>query len=132
MTDPTRLTFVIPGPPVPWARKRTNGKQRFTPNKSPQAAAKHRIKAAAYTAAHKAGWAMTTKAVGMELRVIARRTPKCRPDVDNYLKLVMDAIQGILIKDDSQVTRETTEKMDARDYQGEEARERTEVEIWLR
>ncbi len=130
MTDPTRLAFVIPGPPVPWARARRKGKQYFTAPK--QEAAKHRVRAAAHNAARKAGWELTTKAVGISIHIVARRERVSRPDLDNYAKLVLDAIQGILIKDDCQAVKLFVGKCDARDYQGEEARERTEVEIWLR
>ncbi len=127
MTDPTRLTFVIPGPPVPWARARRKGKQYFTAPK--QEAAKHRVRAAAHNAARKAGWDLTGKAVGISIHIYARSGQASRPDLDNYAKLVMDAIQGILIKDDCQIVSVTMSKSDVRVMGGEE---RTEVGIWLR
>ena len=32
-----------------------------------------------------------------------KRLPAKRPDLDQYIKLVLDALQGVLYKDDSQV-----------------------------
>lgn len=40
-----------------------------------------------------------------------RELPCTRPDVDNYLKLVLDAANGILFDDDAQVVLATVEKI---------------------
>lgn len=48
-----------------------------------------------------------------------------KPDLDNILKAVMDALEGVVYRNDSQVARIVCEKHRA--AQGEE--ERTEIEI---
>ena len=42
--------------------------------------------------------------------------PTSKPDTDNYLKTVMDAMNGIVYIDDSQVTMHTARKLYAEEY----------------
>ena len=59
--------------------------------------------------------------VEMEIRLYFKR--KGKHDVDNYSKLILDSLNGILLEDDGQIQRLTIEK-----FQAEEGR--AEIEIY--
>lgn len=100
------IRFDVPGPPVVW--KRAQGRNRFTdPVHKSQA---ETIK----VLARQAGVRPSPLPVPMALRVIAYlprpKVPagpfpvgKRSGDVDNYLKLVADALEGIAYENDSQI-----------------------------
>jgi Holliday junction resolvase RusA-like endonuclease len=113
------IDFFVPGTPVAWARTR-GGKTTKPFTGSAQRAAKQHI-----------GWCakLATPACivkrPVELRVhVSYPWPKSwsakkrsentwktsRPDADNHLKLVMDALNGILWHDDAQVCAATVTK----------------------
>lgn len=100
--------FAIAGDPVAWARPRFNNGRAFTADR--QRGAKDSL-----------SWAI---AMGWGKPKIPRETPVSlcvefvfraakkkdigqlrprRPDIDNLLKLVMDAMQGVVFEDDGQI-----------------------------
>lgn len=42
---------------------------------------------------------------------VKRDYPSVRPDIDNYIKAVLDALQGIVFKDDGQIIKLYAEKI---------------------
>jgi Holliday junction resolvase RusA-like endonuclease len=117
------IRISIPGEPVAWARARSNGARRFTPAK--QAAW---MKHAQHYAVQQYG-PLPPVTDALSLHVIAtfaipqswtksrksaarggtlRHTSK--PDASNILKLVEDAMNGVVFVDDAQVTRALVEK----------------------
>ncbi len=115
------LTFSVPGQPAGWQRARTNGKRRFdTPE---QEARKAEIQIRARRALAAIG-AQQVAPAGEPLRCFARAVfdvpkswpkwrraealagrihPTSRPDGDNILKLLGDALNGVVWSDDAQV-----------------------------
>ena len=112
----TRLEFVIPGVPMAWARARTNGTTHFTA--APQRAYK---RAAGLLAARAmagrpgfvgavaialvavfeppASWSKKARAAALAGEVV----PTVKPDWDNLGKLVSDAMNAVVYKDDAQI-----------------------------
>ena len=106
------ITFEIEGDPVAFARARSNGRQRFTPPK--QRHFMQIVRDAAIRAKGKNSiW--IDRPVAMELTAVfaypeswpmKRKHPHykiSKPDVDNCGKIVADACNGILFKDDAQI-----------------------------
>lgn len=113
------VRVVVPGNPVPWARARRKGKRYFT---APEVAAHATVVRQAWMAAGRPhlpqGVACTLSArfhlarpedhwgTGRnagQLRPSAPPDPIGRPDIDNYVKLVADALNGHWWHDDSQI-----------------------------
>ncbi len=115
----TAVEFTVAGRPVPWARTRTNGRRRFTPAKQRD----HAASVAGYAdrarrAARLPVWTVITLHVHAEFRYptpkrgAAEGTPRPgRPDIDNLLKLVLDALNGIVWADDALVVSITATKV---------------------
>lgn len=102
------LEVTVEGMPIPWARPRFNGGRAFThPN---QLKAKLRLKSLLKSQWPKGPVEGSAMLVELTFLYRARRkadlgSPKVtRPDGDNLAKLVLDAANGILWTDDSQVT----------------------------
>ena len=110
-----RIYFQIPGQPVPWARARTKGTVHFTPKKQrlEKGAIQYHAKAAMgnkplfsgplhlavqFVYSHPKSWTEAKK------RKPESRWKTSRPDADNLLKLVKDALNGVVYHDDAQVT----------------------------
>lgn len=103
-----KVSFVIPGVPVAWARPRFNHGRGFTAPKQKEAKT-----AMAWQIAM--GWARPKVPVeqGVVLRVqfVFRAVRKkdigthraMKPDVDNLMKMVADAAIGIVYEDDRQI-----------------------------
>ena len=98
------IRFEVPGPPVPWARTRGEGAGRFTPSRYRRY--KFHLKGCMHHAVLRhdqsdpEGWPHSGKYL-VALRAFfgdARHR-----DIDNVLKAVLDAGQGPLWKNDSQV-----------------------------
>lgn len=107
--------FVIRVEPVAWQRARSCGKRFFTAEKSMNfkqyvrgLLIRHRQEFVEYF----------NEAIFLEIKFVFNR-PKsvkrehmtARPDLDNYLKAVMDAFNGIVYKDDSQIVKFTASKV---------------------
>ena len=113
------IFFAVPGEPVPKARPRVVKGRAYTPRRT-------------VDAEEAIGWAFReampgheplTGWVGMRC-MFYTVTQKPRADIDNFLKLVSDALNGLAYVDDRQVD----------DIQGTRIRgtadPRTEIEIW--
>lgn len=107
------LRFIIPGDPVAFARAGTNGKRRYTPPK--QAAAMREIQLRAMQAFR--GRDFFEGALHVEIEAVYTAPPSwsakkkaeteyktSKPDVDNLCKLILDALTGIIWKDDQIVS----------------------------
>jgi len=126
-----RLSFVVHGPPVPKARARVvsrveNGKTKtrgVTPAKTRDYEKLVNLCALGARLKHGA-WPHVERSVhyGIKLRVFRSRDAG---DLDNYVKAVSDACNGVLWLDDSQIRR-----IDAMVDGCEKGRERVEVEVW--
>ena len=100
------ITFTILGPPVPWARARRAGNRYFVDAKT--AAYKQTLA----HAARLAGVKCIHQPHGVEVGITcflprpkkSGEFPTRRPDVDNFAKAVLDAMNdGLAWDDDSQV-----------------------------
>jgi len=113
------VRLIIPGPPVAWARARRRGGRYFTA--PAQAEYAERVRRAWLMAgrlrlpdgvvvavrgdfhlARPAGHYATGRNAG-QLRPSAPAWPLGRPDVDNLLKAPLDALTGLLYRDDAHV-----------------------------
>lgn len=108
------LQFTIPGPPVPWARARQNGKRFFTDPKV--AAFKELVALKAREAGARPQETPCTLAITAYLPIPASWSnlkkesarngyvhPVSKPDWDNLGKGISDALNGIAYVDDSQI-----------------------------
>lgn len=115
------LRFTIPGEPVAWARARLSGRAHFTPGKQRAAAGLIQVIAAeamAGAAPIEAPVAVTITAVwpwpksmSDKKKMLAGAHYKVsKPDADNIAKLVGDALNGIVWRDDALVARLNVQK----------------------
>lgn len=107
------LAFTVPGRPVPWARARSKGARRFEPQR--QRDHRELIEAEALAAWLKVRRTidvprLITAPVSVDVLFVYRLPkrptkvlPAGKPDVDNLLKLVLDALPGTLLADDALV-----------------------------
>ena len=113
------LSFTIPGRPVPWARAgRSKSGHSFTPKKQEDHA--ELVRAAAFSA--EPGLAMRGQALVGPLSLILsfcfefpkKRTKTemtSRPDLDNLVKQILDALNGFAFADDAQIVHVNASKM---------------------
>ena len=107
MRDPRELEFFLPFEPVAWERARACGKRFFTAPKS--AAYKRSIQnwiggRKQYFARFHEGPLEIEMTFGLHKPASSKRQFPCvRPDLDNYSKAVLDAMNEIAYKDDGQV-----------------------------
>jgi len=120
--------IVVPGEPVPWQRARRAGRVHFT---DPRVVAQKNRIALAARAAH-VDLAPRGSAVILGLSFVFMRPARSKnkdhvvkPDVDNLVKLTMDALTGIAWDDDTQVVSVHAHKM-----YGLEAFTQIEVNRW--
>ena len=110
----SKFILTIPGKPVPMGRPRVTMKRgkTWTYNPAECEQYKKKIKTFALKWAVKNNWFPVAKpdAVKMEVHVrldrpksIKRSLPTVTPDLDNFLKIVMDALNNITYEDDGQV-----------------------------
>lgn len=90
------LSIVIPSEPVPKARARTVRGHSYTPARTRVAQ-----DAVAWHARQSYRLSPMRGRVGIEIVFRCRSRRRC--DVDNLAKLVMDGMNGILYRDDSQI-----------------------------
>jgi len=113
-----RFSIFVPDEPVPKGRPRisTSTGYVYTPSRTQQS--EWRIRQLA-----QAEWSDPLE-VALELRlVVSLQTPQMpkkwigirqatkRPDLDNYIKTVLDALNGIVYLDDSQVVKISAQKV---------------------
>ena len=108
------VCITIPGEPVSFARAGSNGKRRFTPKKQADymTAARH------FAARAMEGRAPIEGPVEMEVEAVflvpdswsktkraAAVWKASKPDASNLVKIVEDAFNGIVYRDDAQIAR---------------------------
>jgi Holliday junction resolvase RusA-like endonuclease len=110
-----RVYFHVPTTPIPWARARTRGSVHFTPKK--QRAERDNVQlharramgnkppmngplrlAARFVYPYPKSWSEKRR------RLPESRWKTSKPDSDNLLKLLKDALNGVVYIDDAQVT----------------------------
>ena len=112
------LSVTVPGEPVPKGRARLGRGRTYTP-------------AATMEVEQRFGWAFRAAHVvrndcdDLGLRVTFRASTRQRRDLDNCVKLLCDAANGIVWRDDAQVTRIEAEMIRGSDDPG------TTVEVWV-
>ena len=90
-----RVSFVVPGNPVPWQRARSARGQRFT---APETRI-YRDKVRAH--AHNAR--VRPLAGPVQIACVFHRSTRHACDIDNLIKTVLDALNGVAYADDRQV-----------------------------
>lgn len=95
------VRFVVPGPVVPWQRAASVGARRFTPAKQRQY--QQLVRFHALAARPRGPW-LPSKASRYRVDVEAYLPDERRRDLDNIAKTVLDALNGVLYLDDSQIT----------------------------
>jgi Holliday junction resolvase RusA-like endonuclease len=95
----TGYAIKIPGEPIPKARPRVYQGHGITPKRTLDA--EKRVRAAFQTR-----YPDSTPNDGpVEISAVFYMSKRGRPDLDNLLKLVMDALNGLAYQDDAQVIR---------------------------
>ena len=100
------IYFTIPGPAVPKGRPRvTRTGHAYTPQRTKAYAEKVQWVAKAFAP-------KTPLSGPVSVRIVEYRkgTPEARPDIDNVLKNLLDAMNGLIWQDDSQVVQLFAEK----------------------
>ena len=95
------VRFVVPGPVVPWQRAASVGARRFTPAK--QRAYQATVRYHALAARPRGPW-LPSKHARYRVDVEAYLPDERRRDLDNIAKTILDALNGVLYLDDSQIT----------------------------
>lgn len=118
------IAFTVPGEPVPQPRPRVSTRGGFARAYVPKTHAVHAYREAIAAAARAAGAGVHGEPVSVVIDLVWQR-PKShmrksgvkpdapvlpRADVDNAAKAVLDSLNGIAWKDDSQVQRLVVEK----------------------
>ena len=102
------LTYVLPGRPVSWQRKRIDTRpgrkpRVFTSDKQRAATKAHRLRAiAALREAKLTGWPDADDEY--EVEVTAHYPTRVVGDTDRILSLVLDALEGVVYASDRQVS----------------------------
>lgn len=126
------LDVVVPGIPVAKGRPRfsANG-HAFTPDKTRKAeehlgnaVATHCLDAGLSVIGGRGGVLPLSGELAVEVVFVTKAKTTSRPDLDNLLKLVLDALNGIVWNDDSQVISIKTKK--AQDVNNP----RTHLRVW--
>jgi Holliday junction resolvase RusA-like endonuclease len=115
------LRFTIPGEPVAWARARLSGRVHFTPGKQRSAAGLIQVIASeAMSGAPPlevpvavtitAVWPWPKSMSEKKRRQSGAHYKVSKPDADNIAKLVGDALNGIVWRDDALVARLNIQK----------------------
>jgi Holliday junction resolvase RusA-like endonuclease len=93
------LIFEVPGPPLPWQRAKSYKGRRLTPKN--QRAYQQRIQWSAIAVMpDRSKWPLDAR---YSLEIDAYVTPKQRNDLDNLIKQVGDAGNGVLWADDRRI-----------------------------
>lgn len=123
-----KISFVVPGPPIPKARARVvqrDGKaSSFTPAKT-KAYERHIATIATAARSHHRQWPANTREPRFGLSVRVYRSTE-RGDLDNFIKSAKDALNGVLWADDWQVRRFCECFVE----ECENGRERLEIDVW--
>lgn len=112
---PVRYGFKIAGPLLAWQRPDSSGKRRF--NSKEQVAYQKMVGMLCLMARRKHNMPMLEKGVPVKLTVRAIfprpqihdpavRSHTVKPDLDNIVKSIKDALNGVAWRDDSQVCKD--------------------------
>lgn len=133
-----KISFVIPGPPYGQARARKGKYNMYDPASNTEYKAKVKAKylearglidpvdgpvrllVMAYVAIPKSALRKRT-----EDKIKEGEICLCKPDTDNITKIIMDGLNGVAYKDDSQVFSECCERYYSKNP-------RTEVFLWTK
>ena len=102
--NPT-VTFVVPGRPVPKARARVVNGRAFTPKRTKDYEAVVRWCALAAVQGHRVRLGPWDTGCSYAVRIAVTPPDRRRADVDNIAKAVLDACNGTVWVDDSQVVQ---------------------------
>jgi Holliday junction resolvase RusA-like endonuclease len=114
------ISFQIPGEPVPFARAGSNKSRRFTPPKQSDFMAVVRLYASRAMAGQEpfdGPLALRVRAVYLvpaswpQKRKDAARWKSSKPDADNIVKILKDAMNTIVFYDDAQVASLQVQKI---------------------
>lgn len=113
----TGISFIVEGNPVPQARPRFT-RQGHAYNSDKCKTYREHVALAAKTAMCGRGPISKKTPVRVLVAVFRARpkrttngdAPTTRPDIDNYAKMILDALNGIVFEDDSQVCEMTVLK----------------------
>ncbi len=94
------VRFVVPGPVVPWQRAASVGTRRFTSSK--QRSYQRTVRLIAQASRPRGPW-LPSKASRYRVDIDAYLPDERRRDLDNVAKTILDALNGVLYLDDSQV-----------------------------
>jgi len=94
------VRFVVPGPVVPWQRAASVGTRRYTSAK--QRSYQRTVRLIAQASRPRGPW-LPSKASRYRVDVDAYLPDERRRDLDNVAKTILDALNGVLYLDDSQV-----------------------------
>ena len=94
------VRFVVPGPVVPWQRAASVGTRRYTSAK--QRSYQRTVRLIAQASRPRGPW-LPSKATRYRVDIDAYLPDERRRDLDNVAKTILDALNGVLYLDDSQV-----------------------------
>lgn len=94
------VRFVVPGPVVPWQRAASVGTRRYTSAK--QRGYQRTVRLVAMASRPRGPW-LPSKASRYRVDIDAYLPDERRRDLDNIAKTILDALNGVLYLDDSQV-----------------------------
>lgn len=118
---PVRLTFTVPGPPVPKARPRVSKRGGYTPSETCAYERLVGIHALAARQRLHDPWPRDARAYAVTIRIF--EPPKARGDLDNYVKSLADGMQSVLYGTDRRI-RKLNASVDV-----DRERPRAEIEI---
>jgi Holliday junction resolvase RusA-like endonuclease len=108
---PTTLTFVVPGPVLPWQRAVTSKDGKRHTSKEQRAYQAH-VKACAWSELAKRGWLATWPTNGRYAVDVEARFPNYMVrDLDNALKQLKDAVKSVIWVDDCRVDEERIKRV---------------------
>lgn len=100
----SEAVVVLPGEPVIWARAQHRGRASYT---DPRVRAWQTALACVAASARPKGWPLDAL---YRVTAVVTRSTRRRYDIDNAIKGALDACNGVLWKDDSQVWELHVEK----------------------
>lgn len=107
----------IPGPPKAWERATVHRGRTLTSKAMRQA--KAHVRSCLAAEALRQRWQPATTPVRVTLAFVRARMPEARPDIDNLVKLPLDAANGIVWHDDALVVELRAVKRRPGDGEGE-------------
>ena len=102
-----QINFTIPGHPVAKARARVTRHGTYTP----EATQNYKSLIQVYARQAMGGEPPLLKGVELKVFIYRKSKPATRPDIDNYVKAIMDGCNSIIWHDDAQVVRLWSEKI---------------------